>query len=177
MEAAVMDVRIDEADGGVLRRHADGLAELVRDSVASGASVGFVFPLGDDLLARYVEDVAAEVDGGSRIVLLAFDGDDVVGMVHLGLVKWPNGRHRADLQKLMVHTRARRRGLGRQLMDAVERVAVENGRTLLVLDTAGGGAEELYRSMGWAEIGTVPRYAGAPDGTLVATTIFAKELS
>ena len=97
-------------------------------------------------------------------------------MVQLGLVKWPNGRHRADLQKLIVHTEARRRGLGRALMEAVERVAVENGRTLLVLDTAGGGAEELYRSSGWVEIGAVPRYAGLPDGTLVATTIFAKEL-
>ncbi len=171
-----MDVRIEEADGGTVRLHAAGVAALVRDAVESGASIGFVLPLGGHALAAYTEQVAAEVDDGSRIVVLAFDGDGVVGMVHLGLVKWPNGRHRAELQKLIVHTSARRRGIGLALMDTVERVAVENGRTLLVLDTAGGGAEELYRLSGWVEIGAVPRYAGLPDGTLVATTIFAKEL-
>jgi ribosomal protein S18 acetylase RimI-like enzyme len=171
-----MDVRIEEADGCTVRRHAAGVAALVRDAVESGASIGFVRPLGGDLLAAYAEQVAAEVDDGSRIVVLALDGDEVVGMVQLGLVKWPNGRHRAELQKLIVHTSARRRGIGLALMDAVERAAVENGRTLLVLDTAGGGAEELYRSSGWVEIGAVHRYAGLPDGTLVATTIFAKEL-
>ena len=171
-----MDIRIEQADGGTVRRNAAGVAALVRDAVESGASIGFVLPLEDDVLAAYADEVAGEVDVGSRIVVLAFDGDDVVGMVHLGLVKWPNGRHRADLQKLIVHTSARRRGIGLALMDAVERIALENGRTLLVLDTAGGGADELYRSSGWVEIGAVPRYAGLPDGTLVATTIFAKEL-
>ncbi len=171
-----MDIRIEQADGGALRRHAAGVGAVVRDAVESGASIGFVLPLGEDVLAAYVEQVAAEVDDGSRIVVIALDGDEVVGMVHLGLVKWPNGRHRADLQKLIVHTSARRRGIGLALMEAVERVALEHGRTLLVLDTAGGGAEELYRASGWVEIGAVPRYAGLPDGTLVATTIFAKEL-
>jgi acetyltransferase len=172
-----MEVRIEQVDGGELRRHGAGVEGLVRDAVESGGSIGFVLPLTDSVLAEYAEQVAADVDDGSRIVLLAFDGGEVVGMVQLGLVKWPNGRHRADLQKLIVHTAARRRGVGRALMDAVERVAVEHGRTLLVLDTAGGGAEELYRSSGWVEIGAVPRYAGLPDGTLVATTIFAKELT
>ena len=82
-------------------------------------------------------------------------------MVQLGLVKWPNGRHRADLQKLIVHTRARRAARARA--DGGGRaVALEHGRTLLVLDTAGGGAEELYRASGWVEIGAVPRYAGLP---------------
>jgi ribosomal protein S18 acetylase RimI-like enzyme len=176
MEAAAMDIRIDQVDGDELRRHAGGVSNLVRDAVDDGASIGFVLPLGDDVLAGYAEQVAADIDDGSRIVLLAFDDSGVVGMVQLGLVKWPNGRHRAELQKLIVHTIARRRGIGRELMDAVERVAVENGRTLLVLDTAGGGAEVLYRTSGWVEIGAVPGYAGLPDGTLVATTIFAKEL-
>jgi acetyltransferase len=172
-----MDIRIEEADGETVRRHAPGVVTLVRDVVESGASIGFVVPLGDDELAAYVEEVAAEVDAGSRIVLLGLDGDDVIGMVHLALVKWPNGRHRADLQKLMVHTRARRRGIGLALMEAVEQVALAHGRTLLVLDTAGDGADELYRSSGWVEFGVVPRYAGLPDGTLVATMFFAKELT
>jgi ribosomal protein S18 acetylase RimI-like enzyme len=174
-----MGVRIEQVDGEEVRLHADGIAALVRDAVDDGASIGFVVPLTEAVLAQYAEQVAADVDGGGRIVLLALDGNgtgEVVGMVQLGLVRWPNGRHRAELQKLIVHTAARRRGLGRALMDEVERVAVANGRTLLVLDTAGGGAEELYRSTGWVEIGAVRRYAGLPDGTLVATTIFAKEL-
>ena len=71
-----MDIRIEQADGGALRRHADGVAALVRDAVESGASIGFVLPLGDDVLAEYAEQVAAEVDDGS---------DGQVGPVAAGL--------------------------------------------------------------------------------------------
>ena len=62
-------------------------------------------------------------------------------------------------------------------MDAVERVALERGRTLLVLDTAGGArrGRSTARPAG-SRSAPSQRYAGLPDGTLVATTIFAKEL-
>ena len=110
-------------------------------------------------------------------VLLAFAGEELVGMVQLELPWKPNARHRAEVQKLLVHTTARRRGLGRQLMAEIERAALADGRTLLVLDTATDAAEALYRSLGYAEIGVIERYAGLPSGELVATTIFAKELS
>jgi len=172
-----METRIERADGTTLRAHAFGVAELVRDAVEDGASIGFVLPFENGELAAYAESLAADVDGGSRVVLLAFDGGALTGMVQLELPWKPNARHRAEVQKLLVHTTARRRGLGRQLMAEVEHTALADGRTLFVLDTATDAADALYRSLGYTKIGVIPRYAGLPSGELVATTIFAKELS
>jgi ribosomal protein S18 acetylase RimI-like enzyme len=171
-----METRIEETDGVGLRRRAEAVAALVRDAVEGGASIGFVLPFVDGELDRYVEQIAADVDGENRVVLLAFAGPELVGMVQLELPWKPNARHRAEVQKLLVLTSARRRGLGRELMAAVERTAMAGGRTLLVLDTATDAADALYRSLGYTEIGSIPRYAGLPNGELVATTIFAKEL-
>src|SRR5262249_20413349 len=52
-----------------------------------------------------------------------------------------NQPHRGDLAKMLVHRRARRRGVGAALLAAAERSALEAGKTLLVLDTASDGAE------------------------------------
>ena len=172
-----MHTRIERVDGAALRAHADPVAALVRDSVENGASIGFVLPFENGELGAYVESLAADVDAGTRVVLLAFDGEALPGMVQLELPWKPNARHRAEVQKLLVHTTARRRGLGRQLMAEIERTALADGRTLLVLDTATDAADALYRSLGYTEIGVIERYAGLPNGELVATTIFAKELS
>jgi ribosomal protein S18 acetylase RimI-like enzyme len=172
-----MVTRIERADRAALRAHAAAVAALVRDSVDDGASIGFVLPFGDEELEAYAESLAVDVDDGSRVVLLAFADDGLIGMVQLELPWKPNARHRAEVQKLLVHTTVRRRGLGRQLMAEIERAALADGRTLLVLDTATDAAEALYRSLGYTEIGVIPRYAGLPNGELVATMIFAKELS
>jgi ribosomal protein S18 acetylase RimI-like enzyme len=99
-------------------------------------------------------------------------------MVQLAPVGWPNGQHRADIQKLIVHSGARRRGVGTRLMDEVERIALEQGRTLLVLDTiTGSEADPLYRGLGYVEAGEIPAYAGMPDGVLAPTTVFFKHLA
>ena len=172
-----MRARIERVDGQGLRVRGEAVAALVRDAVDDGASIGFVHPLGDDELATFVEQAACDLDAGTRVALLAVDGPAVVGMVQLELARKSNARHRAEVQKLIVHTGARRRGLGRELMAAIERAALADGRTLLVLDTATGAAEALYRGSGYTEIGAIPRYAGLPSGELVHTTIFAKELS
>lgn len=153
------------------------LRELVRDCVEDGASIGFVLPLADDVLDTYLSQVRDEVGRGTRIVVVAGDGELVDGMVHLALVPWPNAPHRAELQKLLVHTRARRRGLATRLMEEAERAAREHGRTLLVLDTiTGTDAYGLYRKLGWSEVGEIPGYAGWPSGELAPTTIFFKRL-
>ena len=59
-----------------------------------------------------------------------------------------------------------------------EAAAVEAGRTLLVLDTAAGGAGEgLYRRLGWVAIGTIPRFALHPDGRPCGSTFFYRDLA
>ena len=155
-----------------------GLCALVRDAVEGGASIGFVLPLADGELDRYLDGVRADVERDSRIVLARTRRHRVAGMVQLELAAKANARHRAEVQKLIVARRARRRGLGTRLMAEIESAARERGRTLLVLDTISGSeADPLYRGLGYLEAGSIPRYAAMPWGELAPTTVFFKELS
>jgi GNAT superfamily N-acetyltransferase len=90
----------------------------------------------------------------------------------------PNQQHRAAVAKLLVHPDARRRGIAKALMIALEEIARFEGRTLLTLDTVtGAGAELLYSSLGYTTSGVIPGYARrALTPELESTTIMYKEL-
>lgn len=92
---------------------------------------------------------------------------------NLALASQQNGQHRAEVQKLMVHTRARRHGIGQALMAAIEAEAWTAGRTLLVLDTRrGDAAEVLYLKLGYVRAGIIPQYAQSANGNLDDTVVF-----
>ena len=153
------------------------LAALLIDCVDGGASVSFMHPLGLDKALVFWRGVAAAAERGERALLVAEDAQGIVGTVQVLLEQPENQRHRADVAKMLVHRRARRRGLGAALLRAAENAARENGKTLLVLDTASSDAERLYARLGWQRCGTVPGYALLPQGGLCATTFFYRELS
>jgi ribosomal protein S18 acetylase RimI-like enzyme len=89
----------------------------------------------------------------------------------------PNQPHRAEVAKLMTRTSHRGRGIATLLMRAVEAVAVERGRSLLVLDTATeGGAATLYERLGFTLTGEIPDYAYKPHGGLTGTLIYWKRI-
>lgn len=153
------------------------LIHLLQDTVTSGASVGFLPPLNAEDAQRYWKTVFQEVVQGSCILLVARDAGRIIGAVQLALATKPNAWHRAEVQKLIVLSSQRRRGIGRALMQAVEQVARDGERTLLVLDTRqGDSAELLYRSLGYHEVGVIPAYARSANGTLDNTVIFYKTL-
>jgi ribosomal protein S18 acetylase RimI-like enzyme len=154
-----------------------GLIELLRDSVEGGASVGFLSPLKRELAEAFWQDMLREV-GSSRVLLVATtEQGEVAGSVQLALGQKENGRHRAEVQKLLVHSRYRNQGLGRRLMEAIEHEAQQRGITLLVLDTIEGElAEQLYLKLGYVRVGEIPNYASFPNGRLWTTVIFYKEL-
>lgn len=153
------------------------LAALLVDAVESGAAVSFVLPLELERAAEWWRSTLA----GARpdtVFLVARDAEGIAGTVQLHPAWAPNQPHRAEIAKLIVHRRARRTGLGRRLMLAVEEEARRAGRDLLTLDAKGGGAaESLYRSLGWTEAGRIPRFALDPDGRAFhETVIFYKEV-
>jgi GNAT superfamily N-acetyltransferase len=154
----------------------DGLAAVLADCVEGGASVGFMHPYSLDRAAAWWRGLAADVAAGRRALLVAEDEQGIVGTVHLVLAQPDNQPHRADLCKMLVMRRARKRGVGAALMDAAEREARDAGKTLLVLDTASVEAERLYARMGWTRLGVIPGYALLPDGGLCDTTYFYREL-
>lgn len=162
-----------------IRRGSDGLALLLADTVAGGASVGFLAPLTPAAADGWWRERADAVAAGRLEVWVAEDGTGrPAGTVGLALPDKPNSRHRAELVKLMVHRRARGAGLGRLLLATAERAAAAAGLTLLHLDTeTGSPAERLYRSAGWTCAGTIPDYAANPAGELCPTTLYYKRLA
>ena len=152
------------------------LALLLVDAVESGAAVSFLTVTEAQALDWWRKQFGAPASG--CIVLVARDDQGIVGCVQLHPSWAPNQPHRADVAKLIVHRRARRRGLGAEMMAAVEREAANAGYRLLVLDSKRGDAgERLYRRLGWNVVGTIPRYALDTDGrTPHDTVLFYKEL-
>ena len=164
-------------DAPEARRQLDALAAVLHDCVAGGASVGYVepFSLGDAREA--FEAFVADAEAGRRVLLAAFADRELVGTAQLVLATPPNGRHRAEVARVLVHRSARRRGVAARLMEAVEREARAEGRTLLVLDAVtGGDAERLYARLQPSRVGVIPGYALFPDGRLCDTTYFWKAL-
>jgi GNAT superfamily N-acetyltransferase len=155
---------------------ASALADVMLDCVAGGASIGFMAGTTRDEAVAFWQGQTQADDG--RAILAAEDHDGIVGVVEVIPAWQPNQPHRADIAKMLVHRRARRRGVGEALMRAAEAAAREMGRTLLVLDTVTGDAgERLYARVGFTRVGVIPDYALFPDGRPCATTVFYKALA
>jgi GNAT superfamily N-acetyltransferase len=170
-------VQVTIPDAAALAEIRSQLSEVLIDSVHNGASVGFLAPLPHSEADAYWERVErAVVDGRCIVFVAASDDGDVVGTVQLDVDTMPNQPHRATVSKLLVHTSARRRGIGEALMAALEQSASEQGRWLLTLDTATADAERLYERMGWQRSGAIPDYAMNPDSSLTQTVFYWKRL-
>ncbi|MGF1684261.1 N-acetyltransferase family protein [Photobacterium minamisatsumaniensis] len=155
----------------------DQLHLLLIDSIDSGASVGFLTPVDLEEVKSYWASVESDLDSGVRKLFLAYEGESVIGAVQLSLCSKPNGSHRGEVEKLMVHTGARGKGVSKQLMSLMESVAAEIGLSLLVLDTRlGDVASSLYRKIGYTEAGQIPQFARSSSGELEGTVYFFKIL-
>ncbi len=158
-------------------RHVEALAEVLIDCVEGGASVNFMDPLTRERATAFWRRVARAVAAGERALLIAEDAHGICGTVHLVLDMPENQPHRADVTKMLVHRRARRRGVATELMRAAESLARDCGRTLLVLDTVSGSdADRLYTRLGWHRVGAIPDYALFPRGGLCSATIFYRNV-
>lgn len=156
------------------------LGEVLHAVVLQGAGVSFIVPFShDDARAFWAGKVLPGVRAGTRRVLVALRDERIIGTVQVDFALPPNQQHRAEVAKLLVHPAARRRGVARALMIALEETVRSEGRTLITLDTVtGGNAERLYRSLGYAVAGVIPRYARSSlTPELEGTTIMYKELA
>lgn len=171
------DLRVERPDGPRIRADLAAFVDLLRDGVASGAGLGFMPPLANAEAESYWARVAGEVDAGTRIVISARVDGALAGSAQLDLCERPNGLHRAEVQKVMVRSTFRRRGIGRAIMRAVDDAARDHGRTSLFLDTfADQDARRLYEAAGWRHAGDIPEFALMADGTLGATSYYYRLL-
>lgn len=156
----------------------EALTDILIDCVEGGASVSFMHPLSRASAVAFWQSVSRDVTAGKRAVLVAEDGDGLCGTVQLVFDLPENQPHRADVVKMLVHRRARRKGLGAALMRAAEAVARVHGKSLLVLDAVtGGDGARLYERLGWVRAGDIPNYALMPHGGFCSTTFYYRDLS
>ena len=175
-----MNVAITRLSAAEARALVPQLHQLLQDAVDSGASVGFLPPLLAAESQAYWQSVVAAIEAGHRVLLVAREPGatgPLLGTVQLDLATRPNSLLRAEVSKLLVHTQARRQGLARQLLAALEEQAEQLGRSTLVLDTRhGDGAKLLYQNMGYQFVGVIPAYFINYDGRPHATAVYYKLL-
>lgn len=158
--------------------HLPALAALLAEAVSDGASIGFMWPVNHAEIDAYWHDVAVSVKSQKKHLIVVINASgQIVGTAQLEPSPKENGRHRAEVQKVIVALNARKQGVGVRLMHAVEAKARVLGRTMLFLDTrAGDAGERLYQKMGWNKFGVAPDYALSPNGTLEGSAFYYKRL-
>ncbi|MDK9698463.1 MAG: GNAT family N-acetyltransferase [Siculibacillus sp.] len=154
------------------------LAALLVETVAAGGSVSFMHPLDPAEASAFWARSLAAAGRGERVVLGAFEGEELVSTLTLLVDCPPNQPHRAELAKMMTRPSHRHRGLASALIEAAEREAAARGRWLIVLDTATDeGASGLYEKHGYVRAGEIPDYALKPHGGLTGTLLYWKRLA
>lgn len=166
-------MRIAQLDAAAVAEHVDELAQLLLDAHASNMALGLAAPLTPERAADAYRQTAARLVPGELVLFGAFEGDRVVGTVQLRRNEAENGRHRGEIQRLVVGADARGQGVGRALMEAATAHARELGLRLLWLTThADSDAERVYAALGWTPAGRIPDYAQLPDGRLAANVFY-----
>ncbi|MEQ8482106.1 MAG: GNAT family N-acetyltransferase [Hoeflea sp.] len=173
------EVSVAVLSGAVLDSQLDRLGSIMAATVSGGATIGYMQPFDEaDGRGFFETQVFPEVRAGRRLLLSASLDGRPVGTVQLITALPPNQPHRSEVAKMMVAPEARRRGVGRALLAAVETHARAAGKTLITLDTrTGDAAEPLYRAAGYRTAGVIPGFAlDADGGGLHATTYMYKTL-
>jgi GNAT superfamily N-acetyltransferase len=173
-----MTYTIEALTAAQMQAELPAFIDLLQDSVRNGASVGYV-EVPDAAVARaFWEGILDGLVQGKRVLLVARQQGRIIGTVQLDLAQRPNSLHRAEVQKLLVHSEARQQGIGWALMQAIEAQALHSGRTLLVLDTVKGDvAEVLYLKLGYTLMGYVPAYVTVGNGVMQPCAFFYKHLT
>lgn len=158
------------------------LCDLLIDGVHQGATLGFLAPLSRYAALDYWHGVFARL-GQHQSLWIACQTDEhgedgpLQGAVQLSLCPRANAHHRGEVQRLMVHSGSRGRGIASQLMSRVECAALEQGRTLLVLEAPSGSqAEAVYAHLGWQRAGEIPDYDACAEGRLHSSAMYYKRM-
>lgn len=155
----------------------DGLCELLEDGVRSGASLGFLAPLSRREAEQDWQDLQPTLSDADQLWVACADGR-LLGCLRLRLATSADARHRATVERLVVHSTHRRRGIARALLATAEQAAQAQGRTLLLIEVdADGAAAGALQRLGWRVAGSIPAYAAAPDGRLRDGALLFRQLA
>ena len=172
-----MSLRVNMVSTGNASCHVPALVNVLTDAIHDGASLGFLLPFTNSTALGYWNSVLEELELNQRQLWIAMVDDELIGTVQLNPNPKENGWSRAEVQKLIVHTKWRNQGVASNLMATLENHARQMGRKLVYLDTqVGSAAEWFYLQQGYKKAGEIPDYASSPNGELHGTAIYYKQL-
>lgn len=175
---AVDSVTIEVIDPADFPALCGRLGELSADAAASGPGLDFRLPFSPADGAAWWQARIDDVTTGRRIVLVARDQGEVVGTVSVNPAQARNQPHRAELDKLMVSSTDRHRGVATRLMAAAATAARARGLSLLTLGcVAGGTQQDFYEALGYTAVGTIPNFSLSPTGRPQGMTTLYQQLS
>ena len=126
--------------------------------------------------AHPVEWFADRLKRGA-VILGAFRGGELAGIVGFVAAEGPKQRHKGELVSMYVRPAARCAGVGRRLIDAALELAAETVELVLIAVVKGNEqAHRLYRSAGFVEYGLEQR-ALKFDGRYYDEILMAKDLA
>ncbi|WP_375775279.1 GNAT family N-acetyltransferase [Bradyrhizobium sp. ma5] len=110
------------------------------------------------------------------VILGAFRGGELAGIVGFIAAEGPKRQHKGALVSMYVRQQARRAGVGRLLVDAALALAAQSVELVqLVVVKGNEPACELYRRAGFVEYG-LERHALKIDGRYYDDILMAKDL-
>ena len=127
---------------------------IFNDAVATTTAIWSETPrTGDEQAAWFAEKTA-----GGWPCLVAADGDDVLGYAALGPFRPQPGFRRTGEHAVYVAAAARRRGVGRALVAAIQAAAVGKGGRVVIAAVSGDnpGSLALHAGLGFREVGRLP---------------------
>jgi len=145
--------------------------DIRRSALSSPDAAGLVAALNAELTATFPEPGAThfslsstQVEAGDGAFLVAYVDDVAVGC---GAVRRLDGET-AELKRMYVAPSVRGQGIGRALVEALERDARLLGVTRIVLETGTRltPAIKLYEAMGYAPIPLFGEYLSSPATSL-----------
>jgi acetyltransferase len=153
------------------------LVKLLLDNAAHGVSIGFCAHMSEEECRVFWESVAIQIRLKTHTLLVARQGDDIVGALQLCVENFPTLAHRAEIRHFMIHSEQRRQGIGRILLRTAEDEARHVKRSLLTAITRKSDpAEILFSGMGFMRYGEIPQYIQAENEVYHAVSCFYKLL-
>ncbi|NGX90072.1 GNAT family N-acetyltransferase [Rahnella sp. Lac-M11] len=143
-------MKIVMLNAATLPIYRDELTQLLVEANQQGRSAGFPYAIeqkdAEDSF-NYLRHALAQ---NKRLLWIARDDKGVMGTVQLNLTQPADSPHEAEINTLLVCTRARRRGVGRLLIRELEHTAQNLRCNVLSSDMQSGSeAEAFYRAQGY----------------------------
>ena len=143
----------------------ESILQLWVDVSNAGGAVGFSPGVSMEDVRALAEPALARVEAGADDLVVAMNGERVVGLGFLATNELAIHSHWATIKRLQRHPDLRAAGVGTALLEGLEAAARDRGLQRVVLTVRGGtGREGFYAAHGYRLEATVPeRIFLAPD--------------